>query len=145
MRILVVSDSHGDTATLNRLVGMYPQMDLYLHAGDSESDEAMLRPFISVRGNCDRYHDFNDFFLIPTPYGNLYIQHKPHFFNPTTAISDVKIFVHGHTHIRRKESLNGVMYINPGAISYARDCFEGSYAVVTINSQTVQVEFYTIK
>jgi putative phosphoesterase len=145
MKVLLVSDSHGDNITLQRLVAMYPQMDLYLHAGDSESDEQAIKPFISVRGNCDRYKDFNDYFLIPTPYGKMYVQHKPHVANLLTKMREVKIFVHGHTHIRRNETINGVMWINPGAISYARDCFDGSYAILTIEQNAVQVEYYTVK
>ncbi|NLB48854.1 MAG: metallophosphoesterase family protein [Erysipelotrichia bacterium] len=145
MVILLVSDSHGDTATLKRLVDMYPKMDMYLHAGDSESDEYTLKPFVSVRGNCDRYRNFNDYLLIPTPYGKMYIQHKPHFSHSIIKKENVKICIHGHTHIRRKESLNGIMYINPGAISYARDCFEGSYVILTIDTETIRVNFYTLK
>ena len=48
MKILLVSDSHGDYSSLDRLYKMYPEMDLYLHAGDSEQDEFSIKPFISV-------------------------------------------------------------------------------------------------
>ena len=55
MKILLVSDSHSDYTALDQLAAKYPNMDLYLHAGDSEQDEFSIKPFISVRGNCDHY------------------------------------------------------------------------------------------
>ena len=145
MKILLVSDSHGDYLALDRLAQMYPEMDLYLHAGDSEQDEWSIKPFISVRGNCDHYYDFPNYLIIPSPYGNIFVQHLP--FVSTSAINEhkAKIVIHGHTHTRRNENKNGILYINPGALSYARDKFNGSYAIVEITNNHVDVQFYTLK
>ena len=145
MKILLVSDSHNDYVSLDRLAKMYPNMDLYLHAGDSEQDEWSIKPFISVRGNCDHYHDFPIFLIIPSPYGNIYVQHTP-FVSPSVINEHkAKIVIHGHTHTRRKEMKNSILYINPGAISYARDKFDGSYAIIEIETNHVDVKFYTLK
>ena len=78
MKILLVSDNHGDYQALDQLVNKYPNMDLYLHAGDSEQDEWSIKPFISVRGNCDHYYDFPNYLVIPSPAGNIYVQHTPY-------------------------------------------------------------------
>ena len=145
MKILLVSDSHSDYASLDRLAGMYPNMDLYLHAGDSEQDEWSIKPFISVRGNCDHYYDFPNFLIIPSPYGNIFIQHLPFISKSTINEHNVKIVIHGHTHTRRNERKNGILYVNPGAISYARDKYDGSYAILDIESNHVDVKFYTLK
>ena len=53
MKILLISDSHGNNAAIEKLLKMYPTMDLYLHAGDIETDEQAIRPFDCVKGNCD--------------------------------------------------------------------------------------------
>ena len=145
MKILLVSDSHSDYASLDRLAAMYPNMDLYLHAGDSEQDEWSIKPFISVRGNCDHYYDFPNFLIIPSPYGNIFIQHLPFVSKSTIDEHNAKIVIHGHTHTRRKEEKNGILYVNPGAISYARDKYDGSYAILDIDSNHVDVKFYTLK
>lgn len=145
MKVLLVSDSHGNYDSLNRLFKMYPNMDLYLHAGDSEQDEFSLTPFVSVKGNNDRYYDFNNHLLIPTPYGNMYVQHTPYVSNGVIKTNQVKIVVHGHTHIRRNQIINNIIYINPGAISYARDKYAGSYAILTIDINSVDVKFYTLE
>ena len=144
MKILLVSDSHGDYDSLNRLYNMYPNMDLYLHAGDSEQDEWSLKPFISVRGNCDHYYDFPNYLIIPSPKGNIYVQHTPFVSKSVINEHNAKIVIHGHTHTRRNEVKNGILFINPGAISYARDKYEGSYAIVTIEENKLEVKFYTI-
>ena len=48
MKILLVSDSHSDYTALDQLAAKYPNMDLYLHAGDSEQDEFSIKPFINA-------------------------------------------------------------------------------------------------
>ena len=144
MKILLVSDSHGDYDSLDRLYKMYPEMDLYLHAGDSEQDEFSLKPFISVRGNCDHYYDFPYFLVIPSPIGNIYVQHTPFVSKSLINEHNAKIVIHGHTHRRRNEMINGILFINPGAISYARDRFDGSYAILNIEENGIEVKFYTL-
>jgi len=144
MKILLVSDSHGDYESLDRLYKAYPNMDLYLHAGDSEQDEWSLKPFISVRGNCDHYYDFPNYLVIPSPQGNIYIQHTPFISSSVISEHKAKIVIHGHTHCRRNEKRNGILYINPGAISYARDKYDGSYAILNIDDNGIEVKFYTL-
>ena len=144
MKILLVSDSHGDYEALDQLANKYPNMDLYLHAGDSEQDEFSIKPFISVRGNCDHYYDFPTFLVIPTPAGNIYIQHTPFVSKSVISEHNAKIVIHGHTHTRRKEMVNGILFINSGAISFARDKYDGSYAIIEIENQRVEVNFYTL-
>lgn len=145
MKILLVSDSHGDYQSLDDLYKVYPHMDLYLHAGDSEQDEFSIVPFISIRGNCDRYYDFQDYLIIPSPQGNIFVQHTPHIAKNILIEHNVKIVIHGHTHIRRNEKINGILYLNPGAISYARDKYNGSYAILEIDDSGIDVKFYTLK
>ena len=144
MKILLVSDSHGDYQALDQLAAKYPNMDLYLHAGDSEQDEFSIKPFISVRGNCDHYYDFPNYLVIPSPFGNIYVQHTPYVSKSAINEHNAKIVIHGHTHVRRNETKNGILFINPGAISYARDKFNGSYAIIEIDSKNVEVKFYTL-
>ena len=144
MKILVVSDSHSDCESLDRLYKMYSNMDLYLHAGDSEQDEFSIKPFISVRGNCDHYYDFQNYLLIPSPVGNIYVQHYPQVSKSVINEHNVKVVIHGHTHTRRHEIINGILYVNPGAISFARDKYSGSYAIIKIENNDIEVKFYTL-
>lgn len=144
MQILLVSDTHGNNEALDYLVKQYPNVDLYLHLGDSESDEYSIYPFRSVRGNCDHFGDFPDYLVIPTPLGNLFAQHKP---NPNPDLLrkyDVKIFVYGHTHMRKYIDELGIISINPGAISFARDRYDYSYAILNIDKEKCEVIYHTL-
>lgn len=144
MKILICSDSHSDNESLDELVKRHPNMDLYLHAGDSESDEFSIRPFLSVQGNCDYFSDFPIRRIIETPLGNLLMQHKP---NPDYKIIKeykIKLFVYGHTHIRKCEENGSVLFINPGSISFSRDNNPGSYVIMNISKEKYTIDFYSL-
>ena len=144
MKLLIVSDSHGNYAALDELLKKYPNMDLYLHAGDLEADAQSIRPFDCVRGNCDYFSDLPERRIIHTPYGALLMQHRPE--PPLNIIKEykVKIFVYGHTHRRKYEEKNGIIYINSGAISFSRDGNELSYSIVEISEDKVKVKFLSL-
>ncbi len=144
MKILMVSDTHGNNEALDLLKNTYPNMDLYLHLGDSESDEFSIFPFRSVKGNCDHFGDFRDYLVIPTPMGNLFAQHKPIPNSQLLRQYNVKIFAYGHTHVRKYSKESGIIVINPGAISFARDQYDYSYALVSIEKDKLDVEFHTL-
>lgn len=144
MKLLVVSDTHGNNEALDQLALIYPNMDLYLHLGDSESDEFCIRPFVSVRGNCDCYPDFQDFLVIPTPLGNIFACHSPFISKSELVAKNAKFFLHGHTHKRRFETINGITYLNPGAISFARDANDLSYLILEITDKGFEALFKTL-
>ncbi len=144
MRILLVSDSHGNCEALDKLLKKYPNMDLYLHAGDLEADEQSIRPFDCVKGNCDHYSRLPERRIIHTPYGALLMTHLPYLPLSIAKEYNVKIFIYGHTHRRKFELVDGIYYINPGAISFPRDGFDLSYAIVEITPEKVDVEFKSL-
>lgn len=144
MRILLVSDSHGNCEALDKLLKKYPNMDLYLHAGDLEADEQSIRPFDCVKGNCDHYSRLPERRIIHTPYGALLMTHLPYLPLSIAKEYNVKIFIYGHTHRRKFELVDGIYYINPGAISFPRDGFDLSYAIVEIIPEKVDVEFKSL-
>ncbi len=145
MKILLVSDTHNNNRVMDLLAVSYPNMDIYLHLGDSETDEYNMGIFRSVRGNMDYYGNFPEYLLIPTPYGNLYATHKPIIDYQLMKEKDIKIFAHGHTHIRKFTTENGLIIVNPGAVTFPHDKYEGSFAIMTITSDKVDVEFHTIE
>ncbi|MCR5309221.1 MAG: YfcE family phosphodiesterase [Bacilli bacterium] len=146
MKILLVSDTHGNNEVLDKLVKKHPDMDLYLHLGDSEATPEQLRPFITVRGNCDYFSDADDKFMIRTEVGYLFAAHKPPFVDPIVAEkSNITIICHGHTHKRRFEKIGKILYINPGAISFARDGNDLSYLILEIENSKVKHTFINIR
>lgn len=139
MKILVVSDTHGDNSILRDLYNQYPNMDYYLHAGDSQSSSMSIYPFDSVLGNCD-FYDFDLKRKIYTPIGYILMKHHPSY--NEVEIKDVKIFIHGHTHRYEYKEKNGLVIICPGSISLPRDGSEGTYVIIEINDKESTVTFY---
>ena len=137
MKYLVVSDSHGDKAILQKLVTAYAgKVDLMLHCGDSElpvADE-VFKYFKVVRGNCDYDLALQDeqFFdrgqdkillvhghLLGVGFGLGGLQAKMDEFGANMAFF-------GHTHQLGVEVINGKLLLNPGSISYPR----GKYTAI---------------
>lgn len=144
MKIIVCSDSHGNNQALDEIKKRFPDVDYYLHAGDSESASYDILPFDSVKGNCDRWIDFDEKRLIETPFGRLLIQHFPDIDINKLKKNNIKVFIHGHTHKRRYEMISDIYFINPGAIAYARDGNDLSYVLLTINNDNIEVKFYSL-
>lgn len=144
MKILLVSDSHSNNSALDQLALKYPHMDLYLHAGDSASYEWSIEPFSSVRGNCDYYGNFPEHMKLPIPKGFLWMQHKPIYDISKLKQEGVKLFISGHTHMRKLEVIDGITFVNPGAISSSRDGYELSYAIIEIKDEKIDVKFYQL-
>ena len=59
MRILVISDSHGNTRNIERAVESQPEANIIIHLGDGADDIVDLefvyrdKQFYQVAGNCD--------------------------------------------------------------------------------------------
>lgn len=141
MKILIVSDSHRNDAILDSLVNEYPDMDLYLHAGDSQSIEEDIYPFISIKGNCD-YYPFDEKRLIRTKFANILIKHHPHLTNKEKE--DADIFIYGHTHRYAVYQEDDILFINPGSVYLPRDNSNGSYAILILEKDMIRVDIIDI-
>ena len=141
MKILVVSDSHGNDGLLMDLYHQYPNMDLYLHAGDSQSSSMAIYPFDSVEGNCD-FYNFDLRRKIYTPKGYLLMKHYPSISDKESE--DIFLFIHGHTHKYELYSKNGLITLCPGSLSRPRDGTDGSYAIIDINDVESTIVIYAL-
>lgn len=144
MKILICSDSHGDNDSLDKLVKKHPDMDYYLHAGDSEANELSITPFLSVKGNCDYFTDAPEYRILQTPFGGLLMKHTPYLPNGIISKENIRIFIHGHTHARKKEKIGTLYVLNPGSISMARDGNDYSYIILNIDKENIDVRFLTL-
>jgi putative phosphoesterase len=143
MKILIVSDSHGHNEIIDDLIRDNKDVDIFLHAGDSEVPSYTLYPFRVVRGNCDYTFDMPIEFIIPSPFGNILLRHKDD--RPTSYLKehDIKIYIHGHTHVKECYKKNGICYINPGSLVYPRDK-DSSYAVLKSDEKDCYLAFYRV-
>lgn len=142
MKILIVSDSHGHNEIIDDLIRDNKDVEIFLHAGDSEVPPHTLYPFRVVKGNSDYTFDMVEQYIIPSPFGNILLRHKENDIKKDFLIkNNIKIVVFGHTHVKTCISKNDICYINPGSLAYPRD--EGtSYAILENEEKECFLTFY---
>lgn len=143
IRILVISDSHGDSSILNLLYLTYQNFDYYLDLGDSCLPHYMIEPFTSVKGNNDYGLEYPPSRIIHTKYGNIYLEHGDHYIDDEYILSkDCLLFLSGHTHRRSLRKLDSTHYaLNPGSIAYPRDNKYGTYLIISLDENGPKFEF----
>lgn len=144
MRILIISDSHGNNEPIDELIRVQDNIDLYIHAGDAECQEFEIYPFRTVKGNCDFYFDMQEQIIIPSPFGNILVRHKPDLKPEKLKELEIKTYVYGHTHVKECVKRNGICYLNPGAISYPRD-EQSSYVILEDNEKEMFATFFDLE
>ena len=117
-------------------------MDLYLFAGDSEDFPNALYPFDSVKGNCD-YYNYDEKRFIRLPYGNLLMKHHPSLTKEES--NDIKIFVHGHTHVPKISKKDGIITICPGSLSYSRNAEGESFAILECSNDSIEIKILSFE
>ena len=159
MKCLILSDTHGQNEILKQMVMLYPDMDYYLHLGDSETTPDELEPFISVRGNND-FYDYPNELILEAEGHKMYLIHSSQYgylipgfpFSESRLIKlkdhakeqGCDIVLYGHTHILAIEELDGVHMINPGSITQPRNGVTFSYVILELTKDTVTCTPYMI-
>jgi len=138
MKIVVISDNHGDSEVITKIVNIHKDADLYLHCGDSQMNEDELYPFITVKGNNDLFKKFPLELYFDTPYGKLYMCHGNFIFGITPQLiekKECKIFLYGHIHRRRLQKFGDTYAVCPGSTSYPRGNDNPSYLVIEFDEK----------
>jgi len=148
VKILVISDTHGDTGNLEYLVRtLGNRLDLLIHLGDGAHDLDRLPgdtlrgiPRLLVKGNVD-----SDFRLPPSRVTEarrrlIYASHGhaalasgsplPMILAAREAGASVCLF--GHTHIPQRTQAEGMLVLNPGSLSRPRGGWGPTFALLTL-------------
>ena len=153
MKMLVMSDTHGDSHVIEKVKGFYPEIDIVVHCGDSElpySHEA-LEGLKKVRGNCDREKAFPEEEMFTVHDVKIFVTHG-HLFNVKNSILSLsyrakevgaQIVCFGHSHILGAEKMDDILFLNPGSLLKPRGRKEKSFAVVEINATSFKVDCMT--
>jgi len=144
VKILVCSDSHGDTESLDKIVKLHPKEDMYLHLGDSQLPNYLTGMFITVKGNCD-FFPYPERIDIPTKWGKIHMEHGDYYLARTKKYIEEQecfIYLFGHTHVRQS-GYDGKTYVfNPGSLTEPRDRNEGSYLLIAIDDETGKLKYH---
>lgn len=145
MKVIIVSDTHGNNDFVDKIVSKYPKADKFLHAGDSCCNEYMISPFKTVRGNCDYYVD-NIYRIIEVNDVRIFMFHGDRFNLSIEALVrlskdyNCNVIIHGHTHKSGYTFSDGVHIICPGSLYIPRGGVP-SYAVMEFTSyKDIKVE-----
>lgn len=124
---VIISDTHKNFRALDKLLPIMLENDLVIHLGDHESDilsyrKELSNKIISVKGNCDgdgeeRVLDI-DGVRILIAHGDRYGV-KSSLLNLSFRAKElgVKVVFYGHTHQMSEDIIDGITFINPGAMT----------------------------
>ena len=140
MRILVLSDSHGDLGSFRLAVDAQPSADVIAFLGDGENDADKMnrqlfnKQILCVGGNCDYSRINPETRIIFCDGVRIFCTHghrQSVKYGTERLIADAvkakaNIALYGHTHVQHYECVNGLHLFNPGSIR------DGRYGVVDI-------------
>lgn len=151
MKIIVMSDSHGNYRAIENIVENY-YADLYIHLGDGESELNKIvvkypdKKFIHVAGNCD-FASLSDREILFSPDDvNCIFAVHGHYHGVKSSVEILKemardkganIALYGHTHCRFLEYDDGLYIMNPGSVSCPRDGNPPSFGIIELTNKGI--------
>jgi uncharacterized protein len=144
VRIGVISDTHGllRPEAEQRLAGV----DHIIHAGDIGRPEVItglrrIAPVIAIKGNVDtaawaaRYPDTR---TIKLGGRSIYVLHDVHALGFDPKSRGVDVVISGHSHRARIETVDGVLYLNPGSAGPQRFKLPVTLAILEVTKGDVR-------
>jgi len=132
MRIAVISDTHDRLP--ERVAAVISHADEIWHLGDVcepailDRLELLGPPVRVVRGNCDSQLAWPLTLDFELAGFRIHLEHIP----PCCAALGCDLFLHGHTHVPRDETLDGTRFLNPGCITRPNRGAPASWAWLTL-------------
>lgn len=151
--LLIMSDSHGLTRTIQQIVERHDDVDGKIHCGDSElsNDAPELQGFHIVKGNCDWNNSFPEEEIINLAGLRVFVTHG-HLYGVKSSLLEIQyraeelgadIVLFGHSHVAYAEQSGNLLLVNPGSIRQARRWKYRTYVILSISeNKQVTVTFY---
>ena len=152
MKIILISDTHGNFKALENVVLKNKNTDLFLHLGDGAAEYFKIKsiyknlPFVMVKGNCDvaelpkqKTFNFNKFKLYACHGDSFDVKNGLDDYIKFAKNSKFNIIAYGHTHKRFIQQDENLCIINPGSLTFPRS-FSASYGILTINNDVVEAK-----
>lgn len=156
-RILVISDTHWNVHRVEEVFQKESPIDLVLHLGDLEGEDAYIRkvtgcPLEAVRGNCDHSSTYpvetmitlGNYTVFMT-HGHRYeVQYGTYELEDMARGCGADIAMYGHTHCPYfKKSEDGFITLNPGSLGNPRQNPRiPSYMMIELEEETGELEFH---
>ena len=154
MRIIVISDTHGNYKALETVLLRNTDADWIFFLGDGERDldtflmlhHEFTEKIIAVCGNCDACSMNPGFFILPLPDGHRIFATHGHYYAVKSNLELIKlkakehecdILLFGHTHVRCNAFEDGLYILNPGSASAPHDGMKPSFGHIDISEAGV--------
>lgn len=146
MKILVISDTHGNINNVLSILEKNQEIDRIIHLGDNEKDAEDLEyitslPIDYVPGNCDYMSNNQPEKILSLVNKRIFITHG-HYYGVKNNLEKIKkvgiennfdMILYGHTHMASIEKYKKLSIINPGSITDPRDGKGCSFALLEID------------
>ncbi|MBT0652761.1 metallophosphoesterase [Geobacter luticola] len=156
MRIIVVSDTHGNYPLAVRAIDRAGLADHVIHLGDVVDDAVLMEhalgsPVIKVAGNCDLTSTAPKELCMSFARRNILITHG-HRHNVKSGLSQLQlearsaqshVVLYGHTHVASIDERDGILFVNPGC--FAEACSAKSFAILTITGNDIAAEIVPVE
>lgn len=148
MKILIISDTHGDFTNFRKVAERVAPLDLIIHLGDIEGDPYYLSDFAGcpaevVAGNNDFFSSLEREKIIDIGQYRAFLTHG-HRYYVNAGLENLKqhavnleldIAMFGHTHVPLLDMGRNVIVVNPGSLTYPRQRNRlPSYVIMEIDS-----------
>jgi len=158
MRILLLSDSHGNIYNIHRAINNTKNIDTVIHLGDCARDIILVRAsyenirFEYVTGNNDWGAEQNKEKILDIEGKKILITHG-HLYNVKTNYNlillkgkelGVDAIFFGHTHITEEKYSDGIILLNPGSIGASEHTKKPTYCVIEVTSELIKARFWAV-
>jgi putative phosphoesterase len=154
MKVLVISDSHGNYTHALKAHELAGPVDHIIHLGDGADDAGLLEqvlevPVHRVAGNCDCDTELPLDLTLELGEYRVFLTHG----NRQQVKSGLKhligkgmevgaaVVLYGHTHQAAVASAEGMLLVNPGTLKQG---VNGSYAILTLDEDEPKAEIFAI-
>ncbi|MDP3387139.1 MAG: metallophosphoesterase [Eubacteriales bacterium] len=158
MKLIVISDTHLRVDSLIQRIGEIENVDMILHLGDMVRDASTIsrrlgKNAVEVRGNCDMVGDRIPLIRLLIWQNKRILMTHGHEYNVKSSLnrlfykalethSDIVLF--GHTHKPMIETLEGILFFNPGSATYPREGGSPSFGILSIRNGEILADIVTI-
>ena len=155
MRFLILSDTHGNYPLAIKALEAAGRVDRIFHLGDGIEDARFMEEItghriIKVPGNCDLSAPDPRDILAVFAGQTMFITHGDAYnvkrglaqLHKKACRESARIVLYGHTHVGSVELLDGILFINPGCLSYKWS--KTSYAILSLDSGVASARIFPI-
>jgi putative phosphoesterase len=155
MRILVISDSHGNTPLALQACEIAGTFDALFHLGDGGEDAEVLAHALEIEvfhvaGNCDHGSSSPRELILECEGKRLLLMHGDAcgvknglgMLEKRAREAEVDAVLFGHTHRATVTTLSGILAVNPGTL--IRTAQQKSFAILEITPAGISARLFDI-